>query len=111
MTRLRRGGTTCLAWLLGFPRGYASGAQGETTPGSEVSGGKCPKWSGLDEEAQKSLTVITVDSPKRVPNALSSLEGVFQEAFREASASLEDGVPAGGGLPTLLELRGRLYQI
>ena len=38
--------------------------QGETTPGFEVSGGKCLKRPGLDEEDQKSLIVITVDSPE-----------------------------------------------
>ena len=37
-------------------------AKGETTPGSEVLGGKRPKLSGSDEEAQKIPTVINVDS-------------------------------------------------
>ena len=43
-------------------RRRAASAQGETTPGFEVSGGKCPKRSGLDEEAWKSPTIIVVDS-------------------------------------------------
>ena len=42
----------------------AASVQGETNPSLEVSGDKPPKWSGLDEEAHKSLTVIIVDSPK-----------------------------------------------
>ena len=42
----------------------AMSAQGETTPDCKVSSGKRPKRSGQDEEAQKSLVVITVDSPK-----------------------------------------------
>ena len=40
----------------------AASAQGETTPGSEVPGGKCLKRSGLNEEVQKISTVITSDS-------------------------------------------------
>ena len=39
--------------------------QEETTPGFEVFGGKRPKRSGPDEEAQQVLGVITVDSSKR----------------------------------------------
>ena len=53
----------------------AASAKGETTPDSEVLGEKRPKWSGPDEEAQKSLVVITMDSPKRASDALSALEG------------------------------------
>ena len=45
-------------------RKRATSAQGETTPGFEVSGGKCPKQSGPDEEAQKSMAIITMDSPE-----------------------------------------------
>ena len=37
-------------------------AQGEAAPSSEVLGGKRPKLSGPDEEAQKNLMVINVDS-------------------------------------------------
>ena len=37
-------------------------AQGKTTPGSEVPGGKRPKQLGLNEEVQKSPTVIILDS-------------------------------------------------
>ena len=45
-------------------RKRAASAQGETTPSSEVSGEKGPKRSGPDEKAQKSLEVITIDSPE-----------------------------------------------
>ena len=54
----------------------ATSAQGETTPSSEVPGDKRPKRSGLNEEVQKSPTVITSDSPKRASDALSTLEGI-----------------------------------
>ena len=37
-------------------------AQGETTPKSEVPGGKRPKRLGLDEEVQKSPDIVTLDS-------------------------------------------------
>ena len=40
----------------------SASAQGETTSGSEVSCRERPKGSSLDEEAQKSPIVITVDS-------------------------------------------------
>ena len=50
-------------------------AQGETTPDSEVSGEKRPKRPGPDEEAQKNLIVIIVDSPERASSALPALEG------------------------------------
>ena len=53
----------------------AVSAQGETTPGSKVSGKKRSRQSGPDEVAQKSPTVIIVDSPERAPNALPALEG------------------------------------
>ena len=52
---------------VGFVAGMhkrAMSAEGETTPDFEVSGGKRPKRSGPDEKAQKSLAVITVDSPE-----------------------------------------------
>ena len=71
-------------------------SQGETTPGSEVFGGKCPKRSGPDEEAQRILTVIAVDSPERASDALSALEGAARDVSQEACASLEDRVPTGG---------------
>ena len=38
-------------------------SQGETIPGFEVLGDKRLKWSSPNEEAQKSLTTITMDSP------------------------------------------------
>ena len=50
-------------------------AQGLTAPGAEVSGGKRPKLVGLDEEAQKSLTVIKIDFPDQASDARSALEG------------------------------------
>ena len=57
-----------------MPKWVAS-AQGETTLDSIVPGGKRPKWSGPDEEAQKSPVVITMDSLERASDALSALEG------------------------------------
>ena len=45
-------------------RKQAASAQGETTPNSEVLGGISLKWFGSDENAQKSMAVITVDSPE-----------------------------------------------
>ena len=77
-------------------RKRAVSAQGKTTPDSEVSGGNRPKLSGLDEEAQKSLAVITVDSPKRASDSLPVLEGAAQDASKEACASLENGAPIEG---------------
>ena len=60
----------------------AASAQGETTPGYEVSGGKCLRRSDPDEEAQKSPIVITLHH-WRIGSQL-------------------------GGFLMLLELRGRL---
>ena len=77
-------------------RKRATSAQGETTPGFEVPGGKRPKWSGLNEEIQKCLIVITSDSLERASSAFSTLEGATKDASREACASLEDGNLAGG---------------
>ena len=74
----------------------AASAQGETTLGSEVFGGKHLKRSGPDEEAQKNSSVITVDSLERASDALSALEGASQDASKEAYALLEDVVPTGG---------------
>ena len=37
-----------------------------------------------------------MDSPEQASNALPALEGAAQEGLREASASLEDGVPDKG---------------
>ena len=39
-------------------RKWATSAEGETTPGSEASGGKCTKQSGPDEEARKDPVVM-----------------------------------------------------
>ena len=64
--------------IIGFAarmRKRATSAQEEVIPGFEVSGKKRPKLSDPDEEAQKSLAVITVDSPERAPDALPTLEG------------------------------------
>ena len=41
----------------------ATSAHGETTPTFEQSSGKRPNRYGPDEEAHKSLAIITVDSP------------------------------------------------
>ena len=71
-------------------------AQGETTPGSEVSSGKCPKQLGLNEEVQKSPTIITSNPPEQASSALPTLEGTSQEASMEACTSLENGTPIGG---------------
>ena len=65
-------------------RKRATSDQRETTSVSEGLGGNCPKRSGPNEEAQKSLIVITVESPKRAPNALSALKWATQDASREA---------------------------
>ena len=65
-----------------------------TTPGSEVSGKKRPKQSSPNDEAHKSLTVITMDSPERAPDVMPALDGVSRDASKEACASLENGVPA-----------------
>ena len=52
----------------------------DTTLGFEVSGEKRPNWFGLDEEAQKSPTVITMDSLERASDVLPTLEGASQDA-------------------------------
>ena len=44
-------------------RKRAASTKGETAPSYEAPSGKRPKLSGLDEQAQKSPTVINVDSP------------------------------------------------
>ena len=49
-------------------------AQGETTPGSEAPGGKHPKRSGLNEEVQKNLKVIILNSLERAFYAFLALE-------------------------------------
>ena len=43
---------------------WATSDQGETTPGSEVSGGKHFRWSSPNEEVEKSPSVISLDSPE-----------------------------------------------
>ena len=68
--------TGFLVWM----RKWAARAQGETTPDFEVSGRKHSRRSGRDEEAEKSLAVITVDSPKRASDALPALKGAVDES-------------------------------
>ena len=80
------------AWM----RKRAARAQGETTPGSEVPSNKRPKWSVLNDEVQRSPTVVTLDPPKQAFNALLALEGAAQGVPKETCASLEDGILAGG---------------
>ena len=53
----------------------STSAQRETAFSSEGPGGKRLKPSGLDEEAQKSPTVIIVDSLEQAPDALPAWEG------------------------------------
>ena len=45
----------------GQMRKRAMSSQGESALGSEVPGGKGPKWSGPDGEAQDNPTIINVD--------------------------------------------------
>ena len=59
---------------------WVASAQVDTTLGFEVSGEKHPNWFGLDEEAQKSPTVITIDSLERASDVLPTLEGASQDA-------------------------------
>ena len=67
-------------------------AQREITFGFEVSGEKHPKRSDPNKEAQKSPTVIVVDSPEQASDALLALKCALQDVSREACASLEDEV-------------------
>ena len=67
--------SSLVAGFATWMRKQAMSAQGETTPSSKVYGKKRSRQSGPDEVAQKSPTVIIVDSPKRAPNALPALEG------------------------------------
>ena len=62
----------------------AASAQGEIAPSFEALGRKHPKLSGPDEEAQKSSTIINVDSLDRAFDAQPTLEGSPQDAFKEA---------------------------
>ena len=47
-------------------------------------------------ESDPNGLVITVDSPKKAPGALLTLEGIAQGVPREARASLDDEISAGG---------------
>ena len=69
---------------------------GETTLVFEVLGRKRSKRSGLDELAQKSPTVIIVDSLEQASDALSAFKGAAQNVAKEACASLDDEDPTGG---------------
>ena len=77
-------------------RKRGASAQGEIALGYELPCGKHSKLSDPDEEAQKSSTVINVDSIDRAFDAQSTLEGALEDASREACASLENGITAGG---------------
>ena len=101
--------SSLIARFVARMRKRAASAQGETVPCFEVYGGKRPKWFGLDEEAQKSLTVITMDSLEQASNALPSLDCASQDESGEACASLQNGSQSGG-LSMLMELLGRLNQ-
>ena len=72
-------------------RKWAVSTQGETILDFEASGDKHLKRYGLDEEAQKSPTVIIVDYPERASDALLAWEGAAHDASKEACALLEDG--------------------
>ena len=56
--------SSLVAGFIAQMRKQAASAQGETTPDSEVVGGKRPKRLGLNEEVQKSPTFIILDSPE-----------------------------------------------
>ena len=71
-------------------RKRAVSTQGETTLSFEASSGKHLKRYGLDEEAQKSPTVIIVNSLERASDSLLAWEGAAQDASKEACALLED---------------------
>ena len=77
-------------------RKRAARAQGETNLNTEASGGKRPQLIGLDEEAQKSLTVINVDSLERAFNAQSALEDTPYGASKKACTLPESGIPTKG---------------
>ena len=68
----------------------AADSHGKTTLDSEGLGDKCLRWSGLEYVAQKSSTVITVDSPERTPDGMLALESATQGALQEACTKLED---------------------
>ena len=79
-------------------RKQATSAQRETTPGSDVPGGKRPKRSGLNDEVQNSPTVVTLDSPEQASDALPTLEGTTQGVPKESYTSLENGILVRGPL-------------
>ena len=73
-------------------RKRAANTQERTTSGLEVPGDKRSKLSRFDEEVQVDLAVIAVDSPERVLEASSAVEGAAQDT---SCAVLEDEVPIG----------------
>ena len=75
---------------------WATSAQVEANPGSEVPSEKGRKWSGSGGEVQESQAVVTLDSPERASKAIPALKGATQEASREVSKALEDAILAGG---------------
>ena len=77
-------------------RKRAASAQGETAPSFEVHGGKRPKLFGSDEEVEKSLTVINVDSPNRAFGALLALEDSPLGPSKEARVLPEGRIPTEG---------------
>ena len=79
----------------------ATSAQREANLEFEVLSEKCRKQFGSGREVQESRVVVTLDSLERASEAIPALEGATQEAYREASKVLEDGVPAKGP-PTLI---------
>ena len=74
----------------------AASAQGEIVPSFEVPSGKRPKLFDLDEEAEKSPTVINVESPNRAFGAELALEDAPLGASKEACVLSEGGILTGG---------------
>ena len=78
-------------------RKRAANTQGETSSGLEVLDEKRSKRSGLDEEVQANQTMITMDSPERVLEALFVVgvasqpkdETLIEELPHVAKASIE----------------------
>ena len=66
-------------------RKRAAGSKGEA---ASNPGGKRPRRSSPDEEAQKDWAIILVDSPVKSPSDQPTLEG----APNEAGATLKEGV-------------------
>ena len=78
----------CLGRVLGLASQFVarilklvSNAQREATPGSEGPDSKCSRWFDSEEEAEESLVIIDMDSPK------GALDGVL---------ALKDQAPTRG---------------